>query len=201
MRTAHRAVALLVAGAMLSACSASGSIAPGQPSFGSPGPASPQPNAIEAELPGATAAGSLICPEENLPFGLWAAPARSAGEQTQRSIEGESGSPSELARELLKEYEDEPELALSVACGILTLDDESLRARLTPEQRALLDEDEPVVAPGTTIQADPTTWSRVGSLAYIDILMVEADGTSEPYRMTLAHDGQDWVIVGTRWLG
>lgn len=191
MSTTHHAVALLVAGAMLSACSASGS----------PGPASPQTDAIEVELPGATAAGSLSCLEENLPFGLWAAPSMTIGEQTKRSIEGESVSPSELARELLKEYEDEPELALSVACGILTLDDEGLKARTTPEQLSMLDGDEAIVAPGATLQADPSTWSRVGRLAYIDILMVEADGTSEPYRMTLAHDGEDWVITGARWLG
>lgn len=190
MSTTHHAVALLVAGAMLSACSASGS----------PGPASPQTDAVEVELPGATAAGSLGCMEA-WPFGLWAAPSMTIGEQTERSIEGESVSPSELARELLKEYEDEPELALSVACGILTLDDEGLKARTTPYVLSMFAGDEAIVAPGVTLQAFPSTWSRVGRLAYIDILMVEADGASEPYRMTLAHDGEDWVITGGRWLG
>lgn len=99
-------------------------------------------------------------------------------------------------------FADEPEFATSIAQGIEALDDDGLRTRILDNVLAeQFAPDEAILPEGARLVARSETWERIGRAALIDVLVVEEDGTTEPYRMTLLLDGEDWRILGARWLG
>lgn len=142
---------------------------------GSVSPGQTAPDAVDGDSPGALS--------------------RSEFEDAIREIVG-------AALRDFRTFKDEPEFATSVAQGISALDDDGLRRRILEDVLAAqFAPDEAILPEGARLVARPETWERLGRAAMLDVLMVEEDGTTEPYRMTLLIDGDDWRIIGARWLG
>lgn len=159
-------------------------------------------------------ATSLLWPEDPT-----AAPQRpeDADEPGRSAAPVDEGRPSGLGRgeletelreiivEALQDFRtfaDEPDLATTIARGIADLDDAGLRARTVQEVLdANFGPDEVILPEGARLVPRTQTWERIGRGAMLDVDLVEVDGTAEPYRMTLVLDGEDWLIVGARWLG
>lgn len=125
-----------------------------------------------------------------------------AGEPGRSEIEGRL---SEVFADALRGYsrfDDEPDVATSIARDLSELDDEGLRGRMLSQVvDANFDQDEAILPAGSRLEPRPETWERLGRGAMMDVLMVMADGSSEQYRVTFIIDDEDWWIVGARWIG
>ena len=158
----------------------------------SPGMSPGDPSAVPQRPEDADEPGGSVAPaDEDRP----GEPGRSELETELREIIVE-------ALQDFRTFADEPDLATTIARGIAELDDAGLRARTAQEVLdANFGPDEVIIPDGARLVPRMQTWERIGRGAMLDVDLVEADGTAEPYRMTLVLDGEDWLIVGARWLG